>query len=310
MKKIILLSIIGLLLGQLSMAQQLPMYSQYMNNKFLLNPAVAGSEDYIPIRLTARQQWVGLDEAPSTQSLSGNLLIANQTIGVGGYVFSDRFGADSKVGIQGAFSYILPVGLWDSKLAMGVSFMAFQYAFNTTGAIVTDENDPSVAYANETAFVPDANFGLYWHNDDFFVGFSANQLIEYKVKFNTLDAAENTLQRHYFLMGGYKFKITNEIDIEPSTMLKYTTSSPMNVDLNIKTYYKRNYWAGVSYRTGVPFEAGNSVVAMLGAKYKHIVIGYAFDYMFSNLNNYTSGTHEIMIGINLKETAKRGSSLL
>ncbi len=309
MKRIIILSVLAVVLIQLSMAQQLPMYSQYMNNKFLLNPAVAGSEDYIPIRLTARQQWVGIDKAPSTQSLSGNLLILNKTIGVGGYVFSDRFGADSKAGIQGSFSYILPVGLWDSKLAFGVSFMAFQYAFNATDAIVTDDNDPSVSYSKESTFVPDANFGMYWHNDDFFVGFSANQLIEYKVKFNNLNAKKNTLQRHYFLMGGYKFRITKDIDIEPSTMLKYTMASPINMDLNIKAYYNRNYWFGLSYRTGVPFETGNSVVAMLGAKYKHIVIGYAFDYMFSNLNSYTIGTHEIMIGINLKETVKKGSSL-
>lgn len=310
MKKLILGLLVSALFIDLAYSQQLPMYSQYMNNKFLLNPAVAGSEDYIPVRLTARQQWVGIQDAPSTQALSGNFLLNNKNMGVGGYLFSDRFGIDSKVGIQGSFSYILDVGLWDSKLAMGLSVMAFQYSFNTTNTVVTDENDPTVAYARESAFVPDANFGLYWHNDEFFFGVSANQLIEYKVKFNDLDAAKNTLQRHYFVMGGYKFQINKDIEIEPSTMLKVTTSAPMNFDLNVKGYYLRKYWAGVSYRTGVPFDKGNSVIAMIGAKFNHIVVGYAFDYGFSNIQNYTSGTHEIMIGINLKETAKKGSSLL
>jgi len=310
MKKIILLSLISFLLTNLSFSQQLPMYSQYMNNKFLLNPAVAGSEDYIPVRLTARQQWVGIEDAPSTQALSGNFLLGNKNMGVGGYVFSDRFGIDSKVGIQGSFSYILDMGFWDSKLALGLSFMAFQYSFNTTNSIVTDANDPTVAYANESAFVPDANFGVYWHNDAFFFGASANQLIEYKVKFNELDAKENTLQRHYFIMGGYKFNISKDIDVEPSSMIKITSASPVNFDLNVKGYYKKNYWLGVSYRTGVPFDTGNSIIAMIGASYQHIVIGYAFDYMFSNINNYTSGTHEIMIGYNFGETVKKGSSLL
>ncbi|MBN2668791.1 MAG: type IX secretion system membrane protein PorP/SprF [Bacteroidales bacterium] len=309
MKKTIL--ILGLIwIAFQGFSQQLPMYSQYMNNRFLLNPAVAGSEDYIPIRLTARQQWVGIENAPSTQALSGNLLIANQKIGVGGYVFADRFGADSKIGIQGSFAYILPVGIADSKLSMGLSFMAFQYAYNAQDTKINDVNDPTVDYNNQTAFVPDANFGIYWHNDDFFVGVSANQLIEFKVDFVGLDASKNTLKRHYFVMGGYKFNLSKTFDIEPSVMLKLTESSPMNFDLAVKGYYNKLYWFGVAYRTGVPFDTGNSMIAMLGAKFKNIVVGYAFDYTFTNLNQYTSGTHEIMLGINLKETVKKGSSLL
>ena len=309
MKKVLLL-IIALLLLNLGFPQQLPMYSQYMNNKFLLNPAVAGSEDYIPIRLTARQQWVGIDGAPSTQALSGNFLLGNKNMGVGGYIFSDRFGMDSKIGIQGSYSYILDVGLWDSKLAFGLSVMAFQYAFNTEGAIVTDANDPSVAYANQSVFVPDANFGAYWHNDEFFFGASANQLIEFPVEFDKLDASENTLQRHFFVMGGYKFKVTKEIDVEPSSLIKITATSPIDFDLNVKGYYKKNYWFGMSYRTGVYENMEHSMIAMIGAKYKHVVFGYAFDYQFSNISNYTFGTHEIMIGYNLGETVKKGSSLL
>ena len=188
--------------------------------------------------------------------------------------------------------------------------MAFQYAFNTTDAIVTDANDPSIAYSNESVFIPDANFGAYWHNDEFFFGASANQMIEFEVKFDNLDASENKLQRHYFVMGGYKFKITDDIDLEPSSLIKITNSSPIDFDINAKAYYKRNYWFGVSYRTGVYENMDHSMIAMIGAKYKHIVIGYAFDYQFSNINNYTFGTHEIMIGYNLNETVKRGSSLL
>jgi len=308
MKKVLLL-IIALLLLNLGFSQQLPMYSQYMNNKFLLNPAVAGSEDYIPIRLTARQQWVGIDGAPSTQALSGNFLLGNKNMGVGGYIFSDRFGMDSKIGIQGSYSYILDVGLWDSKLAFGLSVMAFQYAFNTEGAIVTDANDPSVAYANQSVFVPDANFGAYWHNDEFFFGASANQLIEFPVEFDKLDASENTLQRHFFVMGGYKFKVTKEIDVEPSSLIKITATSPIDFDLNVKGYYKKNYWFGMSYRTGVYENMEHSMIAMIGAKYKHVVFGYAFDYQFSNISNYTFGTHEIMIGYNLGGTVKKGASL-
>ena len=303
-------------MANLAFAQQIPMYSQYMNNKLLINPGAAGSEDYIPVRLTARQQWVGISGAPSTQAFSGNFLLGNKNMGLGGYVFSDRFGIDSKVGVQLAYSYILDLGLWDSKLALGISATGFQYSFNTSDAILTNEDDPTVSYSQESTFVPDAGFGVYWHNKKFFFGASANQLIEYKVDYKGLkgreiDASENTLQRHYFVMGGYKFKLAKDFNIEPSTMLKFTEgSAPLNMDVNLKTFYKKHYWIGVSYRTGIPFETGNSIIAMIGATYKHIVIGYAFDYMFSNINTYSRGTHEIMIGYNFGEKIKKGSSLL
>ena len=309
MKKILILILVLSIAEQL-IAQQLPMYSQYMNNRFLLNPAVAGSENCIPIRLTVRQQWVGIQNAPSTQALSAHAKIANQKIGVGGYVFSDRFGIDSKTGFQASFSYILPIRLFESELALGLSFMGFQYAFNSSDAKITDLNDPTVSGTIESAFVPDANFGVYWHNNDFFVGLSANQLVEYKVQFSGLDATENTLQRHFFLMGGYKFELSKSVELEPSVMLKYVTSAPLNTDINVKAIYNKNYWFGVSYRSGVPFNTGNSLVAMIGTKYKKFYIAYAYDYIFSNLGNYSSGNHEIMIGININEKTNRGSSLL
>jgi len=111
-------------------------------------------------------------------------------------------------------------------------------------------------------------------------------------------------------MGGYKFELSKSVELEPSVMLKYVTSAPLNTDINVKAIYNKNYWFGVSYRSGVPFNTGNSLVAMIGTKYKKFYIAYAYDYIFSNLGNYSSGNHEIMIGININEKTNRGSSLL
>jgi type IX secretion system PorP/SprF family membrane protein len=90
MKKLIFVIFTGITIA--STAQQLPLYSQYMMNAFLLNPAIAGSVDYFPVRLTARQQWVGINDAPSTQALSAHYLFEYQKLGVGGYIFNDQFG--------------------------------------------------------------------------------------------------------------------------------------------------------------------------------------------------------------------------
>jgi len=310
MKKIFLILILFVALVNSGKAQQLPQYSQYMHNNFLINPAVSGSEEYIPIRLTARQQWVGIDRAPSTQAISGNFLLDNEMIGIGAYVFHDSFGPNSKTGFQGAFSYIMPVGLWNSKLAIGVSGVVFQYTFDQSKEIWLDSDDPVIDGGKESAIVPDANFGIYWYSDKFFFGMSANQLIQYKVDFVDYDATQNTLVRHYYLMGGYKFRVNDKFEIEPSTQVKFMPAAPLSVDLNLRGIYKKDYWFGVSYRSGMPLETGSTVIAMVGMQYKKYIFGYAYDFPLTRLNHYTSGTHEIIIGINLNKPIPVGSSLL
>jgi len=310
MKKIFLTLILFAVLVNLGKAQQLPQYSQYMHNNFLINPAVSGSEEYIPIRLTARQQWLGIDRAPSTQAISGNFLLDNEVVGIGAYVFHDSFGPNSKTGFQASFSYIMPVGLWNSKLAIGVSGVVFQYTFDQSKEIWLDADDPVINGGKESAVIPDANFGIYWYSDKFFFGLSANQLLQYKVDFVDYDATQNTLVRHYFLIGGYKYRINDKFEIEPSTQVKFMPAAPLSVDLNLRGIYKKDYWFGVSYRSGVPMNTGSTVIAMVGMQYKKYIFGYAYDFPLTRLNHYTSGTHEIIIGINLNKPIPVGSSLL
>jgi len=310
MKRILIILVLCIGLVNWVEAQQLPQYSQYMNNNFLLNPGVTGSEEYIPIRLTARQQWVGIDRAPSTQALSGNFVLNNEKIGLGAYFFKDAFGPNSKTGAQLSFSYIMPVGLWDSKLALGVSGVIFQYAFDQSKEKWLDVGDPLLNGEIQTAMVPDANFGIYWHNDRFYLGLSANQLMQFQVDLLGYDASKNTLVRHYFMMAGYKIAINDKFDIEPSTQVKFMSAAPPSIDLNVRGIYKKDYWFGISYRAGIPTSTGTTLIAMLGMNYKKYIFGYAYDYPLTNLNRYTSGTHEIVIGVNLNKPTPVGSSLL
>lgn len=303
MKKIFII-----LLGSISLsvtAQQLPLYSQYMMNAFLLNPAIAGSVDYFPIRLTARQQWVGINDAPSTQALSAHYLFEYQKLGVGGYVFNDKFGSMSRIGIQACGSYHLPLSGINSKLGIGLAFKAFQFKFDESKLKAIDDADPSLTYSTITKFVPDADFGLYLYNEKYFVGLSATQLIQFKIDLgdsNMID--KNSVIRHYYAMGGYKFTINDDFDVEPSLLVKGTMQTPWQIDFNVKGYYKRMYWLGISYRSS------KDIVAMLGVKVKKYYLGYAFDYTMSNIKRYTSGSHEILLGINITEGKNRGSKLL
>ncbi|NSW44287.1 MAG: type IX secretion system membrane protein PorP/SprF [Bacteroidales bacterium] len=285
-------------------AQQLPLYSQYMMNAFLLNPAIAGSVDYFPVRLTARQQWVGINDAPSTQALSAHYLFEYQKLGVGGYVFNDKFGPMSRIGIQACASYHLPLTGINSKLGIGLALKAFQFKFDESKFKAIDDADPALSYSTITKFVPDADFGIYLYNDKYFVGVSATQLVQLNIDFGDSSVDKNAIIRHYYAMGGYKFVLNDDFEVEPSLLFKGTMQTPWQIDFNVKGYYKRMYWLGVSYRSS------KDIVAMLGVKVKKYYLGYAFDYTMSNIKRYTSGSHEILIGINITEGKNRGSKLL
>lgn len=305
MKKIFLGLFFTVIIATVSNAQQLPLYSQYMFNGFLLNPGIAGSVDYFPIRLTARQQWTGINDAPSTQALSAHYLFESQKLGVGGFVFNDKFGPLSETGIQVSAAYHLPLEGINSKLGLGLAFKAFQFKFDETNLITIDENDMAVTHGKIAKFVPDADFGAYLYNEKYYVGLSATQLIQFKIDLGDSNLVDqNKIIRHYYSLAGYRFSLNENFDMEPSILIKGTMQSPWQVDFNAKATYKGMYWLGVSYRSS------KDLVVMLGFKVKKFYIGYAFDYTFSNISKYSNGSHEILIGFNVFEGKNKGSSLI
>jgi type IX secretion system PorP/SprF family membrane protein len=303
MKKLSLITLI-IIIASIANAQQLPLYSQYFMNKFLVNPAITGEVDYIPIRLTARQQWVGLDGAPSTQAFSAHKLLNNKRMGVGGYIFADKFGPETKVGIQASYSYKIPLNSINSILSFGIAARAFQYKLDYSVLSPISENDPTLNSSVETAFVPDADFGVFLKNANYYVGLSANQLIELPVEIADQTIEKNSMVRHYYLMGGYTFSLSEDYKLEPSVLVKATEKTPAQLDINVKGIYQEKYWVAVSYRTS------KDIVAMLGVKYNSFVFGYAFDFTTSDIKTYSSGSHEIMLGYNFGEGKNKGSSLL
>ncbi|MGM0649736.1 MAG: PorP/SprF family type IX secretion system membrane protein [Bacteroidota bacterium] len=295
MKKLSLLLIFAAFAGS-AFAQQLPLYSQYMFNRMLLNPAVTGSTEGIPISLTARQQWVGIERAPSTQVLSAHTLLNNGTMGVGGMIFSDHFGTENRIGLQGNYSYILPV-FDDSKLSFGLSFQLFQYQVDYRDMIAIDENDPAITeYSRETSWIPESDFGIYLYNEKYFAGLSANQMIELPVNIGGEEVELNRLARHYHLMGGYKFDLENDFEIEPSALVKGTFQTPFQFDINVRGIYMKDYWLGFSYRTD-----GN-IVSMLGLRFQEFDFGIAMDFATSNIRTYQKGSFELFLRYTLQKS--------
>ena len=304
MKKLSVIFTAFVLLGIGAKAQQLPLYSQYMMNAFLLNPAIAGSVDYFPVRLTARQQWVGINGAPSTQAISGHYLFENMNFGLGGYLFNDKFGPISRTGIQVCGAYHIELAGIDSKLGIGLALKAFQFKFDQSKLVTIEANDPAINHGIIPQIVPDADFGLYLYNSKYFVGMAATQLVQLNLNFGDSAVDKNQIIRHYFATAGYKFSLSDKFELEPSLLFKSTFTTPMQIDFNVKAYYDKSYWLGISYRSS------KDIAVMVGVKFQKFYIGYAFDYTTSHIKDYSNGSHEILIGFNIKEGANKGSSLL
>jgi len=268
-------------------SQQLTYNSQYMLNQFLINPAAAGTKEYMPISTSFRQQWAGFNDAPRTQMLSVHSPIG-ENMGVGGILYNDVTGPLRNIGFEGSYSYHLKIND-ASKLAMGLSISLTQHVLDGSNFILNNTNDQVLNGATQKSFNPDGSFGLYYYSEKGFLGVSVPQLIENKLKFGDNIEELNRQVRHYYLSGGYRFPMGDNLELEPSILLKYTIASPFQFDVNTRLFYKENLWTGISYRHD------ESVVSMVGIQRDEFMIGYAFDYTLSSIRNYSAGTHELYL---------------
>jgi len=318
MKKVHVVAILFLIFTAGIKAQQLPLYSQYMFNKFLLNPAVAGSDGYTSINLTAREQWIGIDNSPRTHSLSYQTRILKRSyiiksksvkrktykpstegrVGVGGYVFDDRNGLVSRTGFQLTYAY--HIWLEETQLSFGLSGTAFQFRINDEELTFFDQSEPLLSGdLRKTIFVPDANAGVYLLNYRYHVGFSVAQLFQSYLKIGTAGLSDYRMLRHYYLSAGYVFPLQNEFTLEPSILIKTTEDLLYQIDFNAKLQYKENYWIGLSYRTA------GAMVLFAGVRLDKFYFGYAFDYTLSSIMKHSLGSHEFMMAVKFGDNARR-----
>ena len=297
-------------------AQQVPLYSQYMMNGFLLNPAVAGSEGYTAFNMTAREQWLGLKNAPKTHAVSGqtrllkNSYISKNTtvkkrqrmssrsgkVGLGAYVFNDKNGAIDRTGMQ--LSYAYHIRMRKSQLSFGISGIAYQFSVDNDH-IKFEEQDDFYNFAAKSVFIPDATVGVYYSDPKLYAGFSASQIFQSALKLGERGYAEFKMLRYYYLTGGYDIAVNDYFTIEPSFLFKTTEDLVYQLDINTKFVFNEEYWAGISYRTG------GALIFMGGVRVDKYFFGYAFDYTLSSIMKRTYGSHEFLIAVHFGDNARR-----
>lgn len=288
MKKIAFLFFFAML-AQSAFSQQLSLTSQYMMNRFVLNPAIAGNYNYIPINLNIRKQWEGIQGAPVTQSLSAHGYIGNN-VGIGGFFFNDVTGPTRRTGMNVSFAYHLKLNKdFSRKLSFGVSGIFFQH-FVDKDMLTTDQpDDAAIINGFNNQFCPDANFGVYLsQNNKYYLGFSIHNLLEIKKDlFNLETSIANPIERTYYANGGYTFSLNDDFQFEPSFLLQFQETTPMQMDFNGRFGYKNKVWLGGSYRMK------DAVAMMIALNFDDFCIGYSYDLITSDIKNYSTGTHEI-----------------
>lgn len=319
------LVVLVVLFHSVAFGQQLPQFSQYMQNMYVLNPAASSLYKDVDINVGFRQQWAGFDGAPQTYYASGTVNLgkkpgesfANYSIPisnrqlmktkdtkryakhvVGGLVAQDEYGSFTKSSVMASYAYHHPIG--DSYyLALGTSLGWYGMNFGTSDVILenTTDNTYNAFIANGTrSNLFDINLGAYFYGERLFAGYSVYQLGQNEINLGNENTADNLsnakLKIHHFASVGYRFTINENFDLTPSVLLKNMTPAPWSFDLNVKAMLYQRFWVGASYRNedAVSILAGLNILDWLG-------LGYAFDYVTSDINDISSGSHEIVLSV-------------
>lgn len=290
--------VLGFSVAQQGFSQQIPHYTQYMLNTFLTNPAVAGTYKYYQMRLNNRYQWVGINDAPYTVSMSFYGPLEKKDMGWGVNIGNDATGPTSRTNIMGTYAYNMQVGSSGLRVSGGLAFGMMMYRLDgsklTLGEEYDPQYDPAILQSTKSIFTPDASVGFYLWNNSFNVGLSIQQLFGQRLKFYPEPIEDSRLKQHYMLSGGYWVNLNRYVEFETALLLKYMIKSPMQVEWNGKiTYRQKMYqaWGGLSFR----WKDGVSVLVGATLKNKYM-IGYSFDWSLLGISKYNSGTHEIMVG--------------
>ncbi len=330
MKRILYLLIFLIAGTQLAFSQQKPQYTQYVFNNLLLNPAVSGIENYTDVKAGYRSQWTGLQGAPVTSYLTidaplgdkfiqgdatafpaeggenpssrlytQNYMAAEPHHGIGFMIVSDQAGPINQTNIDATYAYHL--GLTDRiNLAVGVQGGVNHVILNTSQITLENPFDPAIANGNNSQWKPDLGAGIWLYSSNYYFGASVQQILPENLYFSTNNAYnQSKTVPQYFVTGGVKLFLTDDITLLPSFLVKVINPVPLTYDINAKISFRDKFWIGGSYRRDDSF----GVLAGINIS-SFINIGYSYDITTSALNTVSNGTHEIVISLLLNNRYK------
>ena len=289
-------------------SQQLPQFSQYIFNGLHINPGYAGYKNEGYLQTTYRSQWINFPGAPRTLSVTGDFSANEGRMGLGFSYVRDVIGhTESNLGLL-TYAYRINTG-YDGRLSFGVSAGVSEYAFDPSGVVTGRSDDPIIPESRIAATAPTMNAGLFYHNENFYAGISAYNLIGKRALLRE-DVSVAFHDFHYYLTFGGMLHLTDVVKMKPSVLFKHVGGSPTSYDLNAMFLFKDRVWLGGSFRSNVrifedQLQAGltkRNAVALVMEYYilPGLRLGYAYDHNLNALNSFRNESHELSVGVYLR----------
>ena len=286
--KIIIIAL--LLVSLVSFSQQDAQYTQYMYNTVNVNPAYAGSRGVLSVLGLHRSQWVGLDGAPVTNTISINSPIENTNLGFGLSFVNDRLGPTDENNISADVSYTIKTSE-TFKLSFGVKGSIDLFSFDASKLNIYTTDNSLQTYTNR--FSPNIGAGIYLHSDKSYLGFSIPNFFETK-RYSDSDYAVYKEKMNYYLIGGYVFDLNSNLKFKPAFLGKMVEGAPLQVDLSANFLFNDKFVLGAAWR----WSAAASLMAGFQIN-DGLYIGYGYDLDTTNLAHYNSGSHEVFLRFEL-----------
>lgn len=302
MKKRFLIFIVTLVAAS-SYGQQDSQFTNYMYNTVNINPAYAGSRGALSIFGLHRNQWVGLDGAPVTNTFSINTPINNSNFGLGISIVNDRIGPSDENSISADVSYTIAVSE-NYKLSFGVKGTANLLNVDFTKLNIYNPGDVLAQYNVANKFSPNVGAGIYFHSDKTYFGLSVPNFLETKhfdkdqLGFSANSVASERM--HYYFIAGHVFDLSGSVKLKPALLTKVVQGAPLQIDLSANFLFNDRFTLGAAYR----WDAAASLLAGFQVSDSWF-IGYGYDLEVTKLANYNSGSHEFFLRYELFKNYNR-----
>ena len=279
-------------------AQQDPVYTQYMNNLLTVQPAYAGISGILNITGISRAQWVGFEGAPNTNSLTISAPLLKYNVGIGLSIVNDKWGPIRQNGIYVDYAYHVQLRP-DQFLSFGL-----KGGFNVSQAYltdlwITDPIDGVFAYDIKVNFLPNVGVGIMWHSDRFFLGASSPKILKNRMQSESGDNVYREVL-HFYGMGGYVFFLNDILKFKPTVLYRWAERTPSFVDFSGSFLIYDKVWIGATYRlknsVGLIFQFSVN---------QQLKFGYSYDKTTFHPTQVNSGTHEFLISYDFV-TGRRG----
>ncbi|WP_179344417.1 PorP/SprF family type IX secretion system membrane protein [Winogradskyella ursingii] len=292
------LKIVAILFFGTLYAQQDPNYTLYRYTMNVINPAYAGADGNTSLTSNIRSQWIGLRDAPESQSFFYAQPVSDK-IGVGLTIVNDQVFVERQTSFNIDFSYKLQVSetanLFLGLKAGGGTYNVDRDNLGTLGG----GSDPALSNI-DTGFRPNFGAGAYLLHDKYYVSLSVPRILSSeRIDESDGRVTQATQEAHIYLSGGYNFRISDNTEFRPSTLLRYVGGSPISLDATAAFRFFNKFEIGAAYRTD---QAISGLLMINMAEW--VDFGYAYESSTrDDINGVSNGTHEILLRFNFKKSA-------